>query len=286
MPTNTLWLRMASLRAAGQGVSVGLDGRLDIEGDERSQQRLDLGGCELGNMSREDERDARAGGIALLVHQRGVHVRVAHRRAGADLDVAQEAMLGVGASVEIEDDAGFVDLDVGDDDARAGLGGEPFADHHVEIADAGRLKFAVGLEGEPLVAAGKRAIGESLVGLQVALQENPRLGIELGLGQVHMGGRDLRKLAIDLAGSRYGAFAAAGIDGDGLGGDDWSAGSCGHEQRGTYASGRGTEQISAWGAERGRAEFTGSADGENLGGEKRRFMGASHGCDERLIGKR
>ena len=108
-------------------------------------------------------------------------------------------MLGVGASVEVEDDAGFVDLDVGDDDARAGLGGEPLVDDHVEIGGSGRLKLAVGLEGEALVAARKGAIGESLIGLEVALEKDSRLGIELGLGQVNVGGRDLRKLAVDLA---------------------------------------------------------------------------------------
>ncbi len=134
-------------------------------------------------------------------------------------------MLGVGASVEVENDAGFVDLDIGDHDARAGLGGEPLVDHHIEIADSGRLKLAVGLEGEPLVAAWKRAIGESLVGLEVALKQNPRLGIELGLGQVNMGGRDLRKLPVNLPGSRDGAFAAAGVNRYGLGGGELSAGS-------------------------------------------------------------
>jgi hypothetical protein len=171
----------------------------------------------IGNIVGKDERDARAGRIALLVISEG---SVSGRPSvpGGDLDVAQEAMLGVGASVEIEDDAGFVDLDIGDHDARAGLGGEPLVDHHVEIADSGRLKLAVGLKGEPLVAAGKWAIGESLVGLQVTFKQNPRLGVELGLGQVNVGGCDLRKLPIDLPGSRDWAFAAAGIDGDDLGG--------------------------------------------------------------------
>ena len=102
-------------------------------------------------------------------------------------------MLGVGAAIEIENDAGFVDLDVGDDDARAGLGGEPFVDDHVEVAHAGRLKLAVGLEGEPLVAAGKGAVGESLVGLEGAFEQDSRLGVEFGLGQVDVGGRDLRR---------------------------------------------------------------------------------------------
>jgi hypothetical protein len=69
------------------------------------------------------------------------------------------------------------------------------------------------------VAAGKRAVGEPLLRLQVAFQQNARLGVQLGLGQIHVSGCNLRKLPVDdLPITRnHWAFAAAGIDGDNLG---------------------------------------------------------------------
>ena len=47
-----------------QRVGEGLDGRLDVEGDQRREQRLDLGAGQRGNVAFEVEREPRAGGFA------------------------------------------------------------------------------------------------------------------------------------------------------------------------------------------------------------------------------
>ena len=135
--------------------------------------------------------------------------------------MAQETMPGVGSAVEIEDDFGVVDFDIGDDHARTGLGGEPLADDHVQIVDTGGLELAVGRERQALVAAGKGAHGKALFRLERTEQIDAGLGIERGFAQLDMRGLDLRVAAVHRAGDGHAAFAV-GVDGENLGGADAS----------------------------------------------------------------
>ncbi len=125
-------------------------------------------------------------------------------------------MFCVGPSIEIENNLCAVDLDVGHHHARTGLGRKPLVDHHVLIASLGWFQLAVGLERQALVAARKRAVGESLLRLQIAFQQNSRLGVHLGLWQIDVRWRHLPELPVHRP-SRYNwPFAAAGINGDHL----------------------------------------------------------------------
>ena len=130
--------------------------------------------------------------------------------------MAQKTVLGVGPSVEIEDNPRAVDFDVGDDHTGARLGGKPLADHHVQVVCSGRIQFAVGRQGEAFVTARKGAHGKALLRLQGADEQEARLGVQLRFGQFYMGGLDLRILPVDRPGGRNWALAA-GIDGDDLG---------------------------------------------------------------------
>ena len=199
-----------------QRVGESLHRRFHVKGDERSDQGLDLSRRDFGNMIGKGKSKARADRISGGVGDGGIDIRIAHLRTRADLNVAQEAMLRIGSAVEIEDDSGAVDLDIGDDHAGARLGREAFADDHVQIALAGRLQLAVGRQCEPLVAARKRAHGKSLLRLESSNQLEARLGIQRGFIQCDVSGFDLRVPPIHRAGG-CNISLALGIDGDDLG---------------------------------------------------------------------
>ncbi len=177
----------------GKGVGKGLDGRLDVEGDERGEEGFDFVAGELGDMVLEGEGEAGADGFRIVaVLNDGIGVS-----AGAELNVAQEAMAGIGSAVEVENDFGVLDADVGDDEAVAGLGGEAFGSDLGHIGFTGGFKLAVGGEGEAFVTARERAHGKALLGLHEADEFEARFGIEVGFGERDVGRNDLLIAAID-----------------------------------------------------------------------------------------
>ncbi len=116
-------------------------------------------GAEIsGTAPLEDEGDAGSGGLLAGGGDDGVVV---------ELDVAEETMLGVGAAVEVEDDAVTLDGHRGDDDAVAGSGGLALLVDHLPVVGCAGAEGAVGVEGEA-GAHGEGAVCEALLGVEVA----------------------------------------------------------------------------------------------------------------------
>ena len=76
-------------------------------------------------------------------------------------------MLGVGAAVEVEDDAVGLDGHGGDEDAVAGGGGLTLLVEHLLVVFGAGGELAVGEQGEA-GTHGERAVGEALLGVHVA----------------------------------------------------------------------------------------------------------------------
>src|SRR5580658_9185110 len=108
---------------------------------------------------REDKNDTRTGGrLRVVVDNRrgrvGVH---------ANRDMPQPLVFMLGASVKVEYQAVFVDLDVGDGHALTGLRGQTAIVNRVDIVRTRGLHGAVGVKRQR--ADRKRTHGESLLSL-------------------------------------------------------------------------------------------------------------------------
>ncbi len=104
------------LQLRRQRVSKRLDWSLHVEGNHRRQQRFHLAAGQFGNAALEFQCQSRTG--CFLVVGLNDWRRVLAR---SNLYVPKEAMLHVRATIQIEDDLGVFDLDIGQHDAVAGL---------------------------------------------------------------------------------------------------------------------------------------------------------------------
>src|SRR6202042_3685041 len=84
-----------------------------------------------------------------------------------ELDVAEEAVLGVWAAVEVEDDAVTLDGHRCDDDTVAGSGRLALLVDHLPVVSCAGAEGSVGVEGDA-GAHGKCSVSEALFGFEVA----------------------------------------------------------------------------------------------------------------------
>ena len=125
-------------------------------------------------------------------------------------------MLGIGSAVEIEDDSGAVDLDVGDDHAGARLGGEAFADDHVQIASPAGSSLPLAASVRPLWPRGNGRMAKPCSDWRARISSRRVLGSSAVLSNCDVRGLDLRVPPVHRAGGGD-VSLALGIDGENLG---------------------------------------------------------------------
>ena len=158
----------------GKGVGVGLLGGFDTEVDDGVEEGFDLRGGDLRDAAFKDEGDAGAGGLLDGLLSKGVVVNG---------DMREEAVFGVGAAVEIDNDAIGLEGERGDHDTVAGSGGLALlVDHALVLLGAGG-DGAVGAEGEAS-AHGEGTVGEALFGFEVAEEIAAAALGERGAGEI------------------------------------------------------------------------------------------------------
>ena len=171
-----------------------------------ASERLDLGAGKLGDVALEIESEAGADRVGVVALDDGIH-----HGPGADLDMAQETVLMVGAAVQVKDNLRILDFDIGEHEAVAGLGGCALLGDHVQIRFAGRLQLAVGDQGQALVSLGERPHGKALLRLHGAHDFQAGLGVQGGLGEIDMRGFDLGEAAVDGGGLVAGGRVPASV---------------------------------------------------------------------------
>ena len=173
-------LSYSVLEKRRQSVRVGLAAGLDAEVDDGVEQRLHLGRADVGDAALKDQRDTAARYLGPVVGNKGGVI---------NLHVAQEAMLEIRATVEVEDDAVGLDRDRSDGDPIARLGRLTFLVEHLLVGVATGRQIAVCHQDEA-VAERQRAVGKALFRLKVTHQFKASSLGNWGRWQLNPGGAE------------------------------------------------------------------------------------------------